>query len=309
VFAAVLFLYSAPLDAVLYATLLCVCLGALAAGIGFLRYCRRHELLREQLERVAYSISELPAPKECLETDYLELIKRLFDEKNSMETDFNATKSDLNDYYTMWAHQIKTPIAAMSLILQSSNELDSDARAEMSEELFKIEQYVGMALSYLRLESPSTDYVLKKYELDGIVKQAVRKYAKIFIRKKIALRLESLDTEILTDEKWLAYAIEQVLSNALKYTPDGGEISVYTVGKTLVIEDNGIGIEKEDLPRVFEKGFTGYNGRIEKKSTGIGLYLCRRVLEKLSHTVEIESEAGKGTRVKIGLGRQDAMIE
>ena len=310
VFAVVLYLYSAPLDAVLYAALLCICLGGVAAGAGFWRYYRRHELLKEQLERVIYSISELPAPKESLEKDYLELIKRLFEAKNRMETDFNAMKSDLNDYYTMWAHQIKTPIAAMSLILQSKQkDMDSADTAELSEELFKIEQYVEMVLQYLRLESPSSDYVLKKYSLDGIVKQAVRKYSKIFIRKKIALKLSDINTEVLTDEKWLTFVVEQVLSNALKYTAPGGEISIYMEEKTLVLEDSGIGIEEEDLPRVFEKGFTGYNGRIDKKSTGIGLYLCRRVLIKLSHTVEIESEVGKGTRVKIGLDRPDVEIE
>jgi signal transduction histidine kinase len=166
-----------------------------------------------------------------------------------------------------------------------------------------------MALSYLKLESSSSDYVLKKYPLDGIVKQAVRKYAKIFIRKKISLRLDELNLEVLTDEKWLGYAIEQVLSNALKYTPEGGEISICLEGQTLVVADNGIGIAAEDLPRVFDKGFTGYNGRIDKKSTGIGLYLCKRMLEKLSHSIGIESEAGRGTKVKINLARPEIGIE
>ena len=151
--------------------------------------------------------------------------------------------------------------------------------------------------------------MLKKYPLDGIVKQAVRKYAKIFIRKKISLRLDELNLEVLTDEKWLGYAIEQVLSNALKYTPEGGEISICLEGQTLVVADNGIGIAAEDLPRVFDKGFTGYNGRIDKKSTGIGLYLCKRMLEKLSHSIGIESEAGRGTKVKINLARPEIGIE
>ncbi|NTV91483.1 MAG: hypothetical protein HGA22_14175, partial [Clostridiales bacterium] len=197
---------------------------------------------------------------------------------------------------------------------------------ELSMELFKIEQYVGMVLQYLRLDSSSTDYLLKTYELDEIVKQAVRKYSRMFIGKRIGLDLKDLNCKVLTDEKWLAFVIEQVLSNALKYTREG-TISIYmeqkskditggkdtaggkdaadgddiAAGKTLVIEDTGIGIQAEDLPRVFDKGFTGYNGRADKKSTGIGLYLCRRILKKLSHTMSIESEVGSGTRVKIGL--------
>lgn len=168
-----------------------------------------------------------------------------------------------------------------------------------------------MVLQYLRLDSSSTDFVLKKYRLEDIVKQAVRKYAKIFIRKKISLNLQELDCEVLTDEKWLVFVVEQLLSNALKYT-NKGSISIYMEpqgGKTLVIEDTGIGIAAEDLPRVFEKGFTGYNGRADKKSTGIGLYLCKRILCKLSHTITIESTVGKGTSVKINLDTVNLSVE
>jgi signal transduction histidine kinase len=174
-------------------------------------------------------------------------------------------------------------------------------------ELFKIEQYVDMVLQYLRIDSASTDYVLKKYSLDSIVRQAVRKYAKLFINKKICLDFSELNCEVLTDEKWLVFVVEQILSNSLKYT-ESGKISIYMdkeKNKTLVIEDTGIGIAEEDLPRVFEKGFTGYNGRTDKKSTGIGLYLCKRILTKLSHTISIESGIGHGTKVKIGLDTVD----
>ena len=168
-------------------------------------------------------------------------------------------------------------------------------------ELFKIEQYVGMVLSYLRLNSDFTDFVIRKYSLEELVRQAVRKYAPLFIRKKIRLELMDVDVTVLTDEKWLSFVLEQILSNALKYT-DRGRIKMYLEEpKILVIEDTGIGIAPEDLPRICEKGFTGYNGRTDKAATGIGLYLCREILTKLSHTLNITSEPGVETQVRIGL--------
>ncbi len=208
----------------------------------------------------------------------------------------------------MWAHQIKTPIAAMRLILQSE---EKDCNDELLEQLFRTEQYVEMVLQYLRMTSDSSDLLIRRYSLDSIVKQAVKKYAKSFIRQKIKLNYEDLNVGVITDEKWLCFVIEQLLSNALKYT-QSGSISIYMddfLPETLVIEDTGIGIQEEDLPRVFEKGFTGYNGRADKKSTGIGLFLCKKILKKLSHTISIESTLGKGTKVKIGLDMLDVEIE
>lgn len=159
-----------------------------------------------------------------------------------------------------------------------------------------------MVLSYLRLGSESSDLVLRPYDLDGILRQAVRKYAKLFIRKKLSLIYEPVNRTVLTDEKWLLFVVEQLLSNAIKYTPKGS-VSLLVEGDELLVRDTGIGITPEDLPRVGEKGFTGYNGRIDKKSTGIGLYLCRQVLKKLGHSFKIESAPGKGTTVAIGLCR------
>ena len=156
-----------------------------------------------------------------------------------------------------------------------------------------------MVMQYLRLDSDYSDYVLTRHALDDIVRQAVRKYARLFILKKITLDFCETGLTVLTDEKWLLFVIEQILSNSLKYTHSGA-ISIYAEGGTLVIADTGIGIRPEDLPRVFDKGFTGYNGRADKKSSGIGLYLCRRITDKLGHTLKIASEVGRGTRVYIG---------
>ncbi len=275
----------------------------------------------------------------------------------------------MTDYYTTWVHQIKTPLSAMRIMLQSGlpEELEEtefaweSMRDELLDELLKTEQYVDMALQYLRLDSESSDFVFREYDLDDIIRQAVRKFSGMFIRKRIMLDYTETGICAVTDEKWLLFVIEQILSNALKYT-SSGTISVYaergSVGgrsrsgssgshtsvyaergsvpryekrkprerkfpdepdsgeseqdsrkevqsHTLVIADTGVGIAPEDLHRVFEKGFTGYNGRAYKKSTGLGLYLCKRILDKLSHSIEIESEPGRGTKVKIGLERYE----
>lgn len=208
------------------------------------------------------------------------------------------------EYFTMWVHQIKTPIAALRLLLA---EEEDERSQEMWEELFSIEQYVEMALQFSRLSAKSTDFVIGEVSLDKVVREAIHKYARLFVRKKIKLELTSIDTQILTDEKWLEFVIEQILSNAIKYTA-GGTISIYqkmTVTdekkevKELIIEDTGIGIAPEDLPRIFEKGYTGYNGHADKRSTGIGLYLCRKIMRKLSHEITIESEIGVGTKVHL----------
>ena len=158
-----------------------------------------------------------------------------------------------------------------------------------------------MVLCSLRLDADSTDYMLRAYELDGIVRQAVRRYAGQFIQKKIKLEYEPLNCQVLTDEKWLLFVIDQVLSNALKYTPSGSISITLEPEKTLCIRDTGIGIAPEDLPRVFEKGFTGYNGRRDKRASGIGMYLSRRVMENLGHRLTIDSTLGEGTVVRLDL--------
>jgi signal transduction histidine kinase len=166
-----------------------------------------------------------------------------------------------------------------------------------------------MVMYYQRLESISSDFLFRKYDLYDIVKQTLKKYAILFINSKLSLDLQEFECFVVTDEKWLQFALGQIISNALKYTPRGG-ISIYlekTSGNAqLVVRDTGIGIRPEDLPRIFERGYTGYNGRLDKKSTGIGLYLCKRTLDKLSHTIEVSSEVGKGTKVTIGFSLEAA---
>ena len=221
----------------------------------------------------------------------------LYDQEN------DVCLQEMTDYYTLWAHQIKTPIAAMRLLFQET------PQPELEVELLKIEQYVEMVLGYLRLGSGSTDYVFREESLDLMLRQAVRKYARLFILKKISLDFQETNRSVVTDEKWLSFVIEQLLSNALKYTPEGGQIRIYNDGETVVIADNGIGIQEEDLPRVFEKGFTGFNGRENRKSTGIGLYLCREVMDRLNHDSSISSRPGQGTLVRLDLSRKRSFVE
>ena len=303
VFAVIFFLYSLPLEAVLYASLLCAATGAAITIISFFKFRENHAALRQLEKTIAITLDGLPEPKNILEEDYVEIINALFAEKRRAQSEKSAAVSDMTDYFTLWVHQIKTPIAAMRLILQSG-----ETDAELDEQLFKIEQYVEMVMTYLRSDLSTRDYVFGHFKLDGIIKGAVRKYAKLFIRKKLSLDYAGTDRVVLTDEKWLSFVIEQILSNSLKYTNEG-KISIYIEGNNLMIEDTGIGIAPEDLPRVCEKGYTGYNGRADKKSTGIGLYLCKRILDGLSHGFHIESELGKGTRVVINFDIFNAAFE
>lgn len=308
IFAIVFSLYNLPVEPVLYSSTICAYIGIIFILIDFIKYYKRHKHLHTILKRITLHRDPLPAARDLIEQDYHDLIQRLHDDKVQFVSNADQARSNLLDYFTLWAHQIKTPIAAMDLLLQSET---NDQNAELSIELFKIEQYVEMVLQYLRLDHMTSDLLLKKYSLDDLVKQAIRKYAKLFIRKKIRLSFSDLDCIVLTDEKWLVFVIEQLLSNAIKYTKEG-TISIYMdpfSEKTLVIEDTGIGIEKEDLPRVFEKGFTGYNGRFDKKSTGIGLYLCHQILSKLSHQIIIQSDVGKGTKVFIDFQLDEITVE
>jgi signal transduction histidine kinase len=304
IFLLVFSLYSLPWEAVGYAYLLAGVFILLIAIIDVAGFYKRHRMLENLRNSITVSDYMFPTAKNLIEDDYQDLIKMIDHDRTEIINQKEKAFADMVDYYTIWAHQIKTPIAAMRLLLQSEQ---SDTNSELLEQLFKVEQYVEMVLQYLRLENMSSDLMFKRYSLDDIVKQAIRKYSKFFIRKKIKLNYVNLNCNVLTDEKWLVFVVEQILSNALKYT-GAGEISVYMdsgLPDTLVIEDTGIGIEQEDLPRVFEKGFTGYIGRSDKRSTGIGLFLCKQILNKMSHTITIESVVGKGTKVKIGLDTAD----
>lgn len=309
IFCLVAFLYGMPVDGLVYAILLCFFFAVVMMVYSYIRFRQRQQVLMDVRAKVQFGLEAFPIPGGAIEEEYQEIIKTLFLTTSKAVSEKDQAMSDMIDYYTLWAHQIKTPIAAMRLLLQSSRE--NSCNDELSMELFKIEQYVEMVLQYLRLGSDSTDYLIKEQSIDRIVREAVKKYSTVFIKKKITLEYRQTDAKVISDEKWLSLVLEQILSNALKYTYSG-KISIYMNDEepgTLVVEDTGIGIQAEDLPRIFDKGYTGYNGRTDKKSTGIGLYLCRRIMEKLGHTLEIQSEVGKGTKVKLGLAYKSVRFE
>lgn len=310
---AVMILNHAPNHEIGYGALLCLAFLVVVVALDFLSYRKSLCALREMEHSILYSLDGLPDGKEPIEAEYRCLLKRLFEEKIRLENESVDRQRDMMEYYTMWVHQIKTPIAALKLLIEEENaqkegagqseEVDllyaEEQRNEKLQQLFAIEQYTEMALQYMRLGSETTDYVIRQVQLDDVIRETVRKYARQFIRKKITLCYEPVETTVTTDEKWLAFVIGQVLSNALKYTP-GGSIAIFVEEGCLVITDTGIGIRQEDLPRVCEKGYTGYNGHADKRSTGIGLYLCSSILKKLGHTFSITSKEGCGTRVAIG---------
>ena len=223
------------------------------------------------------------------------------------ELEYNSAEwekvREKEDFFVLWTHQIKTPIAALKLLFEDETSNIGNCKSE----LFKIENYVEMALNYLRFEEMSGDMVLEKCNLESLVKQTIKKYSTIFIYQHLSVGLENLDCEILTDDKWFSFVLEQVVSNALKYTKEGG-IKIFSrdtdEGKEIVVRDSGVGIRSEDVPRVFDKGYTGYNGRVDKKASGIGLYLCKGVCNKLGHGIRIESELGKGTDVIITVRKE-----
>ena len=291
-------LFQLPAQAILYPALLCALLGAGMLCLHFRHVRQKHRRL-EQIKALTDDVlASLPAVENIDDADYQAILQIMQDEQARLQTEASTRYADMIDYYTVWAHQIKTPIASMHLTLQNE---DTPLARKLSAELFRIEQYVEMVLAFLRLDSTSTDYVFREQALDGIIRDAVRKFAGEFIGRGIRLEYEPIADTVITDEKWLSFVLEQVLSNSLKYTRTGS-IRIYVEAhKTLCIADTGIGIAPEDLPRIFEKGYTGYNGRSDKKASGLGLYLCKRVCDRLGHTVSVTSVPDQGTVVRIQL--------
>jgi signal transduction histidine kinase len=229
-----------------------------------------------------------------------QLIYALYTEMSAISTHADIAQSELQSYYTTWAHQIKNPIAAMRLVLQTS---PTPLNRDLLNELIKIEQYVEMVLQFVRIDDASTDYVFRVVTIDDIIRPVLRKYASMFIAKDLTLVYEPLGVDVVTDAKWMSFVIEQIISNALKYTPSGQITIMVSPQNELVISDTGIGIDSADLPRIGEKGFTGFNGRFEQTATGIGMFLVTRILLRLGHELRIESQLGCGTQVYIGLNR------
>lgn len=303
IFFIMFYLYNLPLEALIYTGSFCFLSSLIASFLDFVNYKESYKKLKFLEENILNDLDALPKSLDIRIDYYHKIIEKLYEELEKLTQENRQKNTDMVDYYSMWVHQIKTPIAAMNFLLDNE-EVDQKI---LQQELFKIERYVEMVLTYIRLDSISSDYVITKINLDEVVKDSVKKYATIFINKKIKLNYVSHETMVISDKKWLSFAFEQILGNSVKYSGAGGEITIETYENKLVIEDNGIGIKEEDLPRIFEKGFTGFNGRYEKKSSGLGLYLCKKTLDKLGHHIEISSKVGEGTRIEITFPKEDTL--
>lgn len=312
-----MYLIGARKQDVVYAAVLDAMIIIITVLAGFLGYSSKVKALSNALERPVEEQAQLPEAADDVEMLYHRLLENQSIARSESESSAAIRQSQMRDYYSMWVHQIKTPISAMKLLLEAEREelgqlmcddeqsqcLLSDNMDSFEDELFRIEEYVSMALQYQRVSSTENDFVLEKVSVDGVIRDTIKKYAKIMIRRHIGMNYSGTVQEVYTDGKWLAFMLEQILSNAIKYTPQGF-VTIETAEEKdrffITIKDTGIGIKAEDLPRVFEKGYTGYNGHADKKATGIGLYLCRQMADKLGHTIRMESEIGKGTKVWIG---------
>ena len=303
IFFIMFYLYNLPLEALIYTGSFCFLAALVASFSDFVNYRESYKKLIFLEKNILNDLEDLPKSLDIRIDYYHKIIEKLYEELEKLTQENRQKNTDMVDYYSMWVHQIKTPIAAMNFLLDNE-EID---RKILQQELFKIERYVEMVLTYIRLDSISSDYVITKINLDEVVKDSVKKYATIFINKKIKLNYVSHETRVISDKKWLSFAFEQILGNSVKYSSAGGEIIIETCENKLVIEDNGMGIKEEDLPRIFEKGFTGFNGRYEKKSSGLGLYLCKKTLDKLGHHIEISSKVGEGTRIEITFPKEDTL--
>ncbi|SDE80957.1 sensor histidine kinase [Eubacterium pyruvativorans] len=284
---------------------------------------RKTEAVTECRLQAPEITAPLPVPSSPSEQQEQQLIAALQQSLFEQESRTKNQQDEMLNYYTMWVHQIKTPIAALDLLIQGS---DSEASSDMDLELRRIRQYVEMVLSYQRLGSEQTDFLFQNTDLDRVIRTCIKKQSVFFIRKHLSLDFRPTGRTINTDRKWLSFALEQILSNALKYTREGGGIRIAEAppektlppadrpaenGFSLVIEDNGIGIREEDLPRIFDRGFTGRNGREHQKATGIGLYLTAETLKRLGCGISAESEPGRGTRIFVYFpeSRRGTMLE
>jgi two-component system sensor histidine kinase BraS/BceS len=305
VFSSVYILGRLPFYFLRFSIELSLFLGSCFFVFQFSRYYKRFRLLERLDKDPIHALKQLAASQDPSEAFLRLKIVDLIKEIQQIERNNVQRSNSQMDYFTLWLHQIKTPISAISLLMQRDSQMNY--RNQMEQELLRIENYTHMALNYVRIEQSGTDLDFADVSLDRVIKETVKKFSILFIYNHIQLDYQDTAAIILSDEKWLRVLVEQILSNSLKYTPEGGTIKIYmspTQEQQLIIEDTGIGIRSEDLPRIFERGYSGFNGRIHEKSTGLGLFLSQEITKRLGHDLRIESTLGKGTKVTIDLARE-----
>ncbi|MCQ2450528.1 MAG: sensor histidine kinase [Clostridia bacterium] len=306
IFGFTFYLYGISVNTILYPLFLCIGIGAVILIIDYFVELKRYNELQKIKKTGAVLIDTLPKSASFCEETYKEIIE-LLEENNRIFIKQSDEKYDnMINYYTLWVHQIKSPIASMRLNIQNE---DNENSKRLSYDLLRIENYVNMVLTFLRLDSKTTDFVFKNCDIDSLVKSSVKKFSAQFISKKLSFNYSDTKKQVLTDEKWLSFVVEQVISNAVKYTNKGGVTVALDENDILSISDTGIGILPSELPRIFENGFTGLNGRNDKKASGIGLYLCKRICDNLGHNIYIESKLDKGTTVYIDLSRKSGICD
>lgn len=298
------FLYDVRMEPILYTTFLLI-LFVLPFALWDLRrtYQKCGRLKNTEQAKVPV-IPDLPTAGTLMEENYQRVIKEILQAWQNERANQRKINAERDDYYTLWTHQIKTPIYSMDLMLQTGDTTPSKWKTE----LLQISRYVDMALKYLQLDNQYYDLCLERVELLPLAQEAIKKYSVILIAKRINIDLHDLNSTILTDRKWLLFILEQLVSNAAKYT-EQGSIAIYQpTPLQICVSDTGIGIAAEDLPRLFEKGYTGFNGRIHQKSTGCGLYMCKKVSALLGCTFSISSQVNIGTTVTVNFPQGDFSV-
>ena len=302
----IFWLYGLKMEPFLYTTAVLVVLAGISLIMDWVQENKKAEERSRILASPLASWNSFSEPDGLPEEDYQEMIRMLGKSVEELYTRFDNEQQDTLDYYTAWVHQIKTPIAVMRLQLSTE---DTDENRALLSELFRIEQYVDMVLQYVRLGSKTTDLVITEYSLDDLIRETIRKYASSFIQKRLRMDFQPTGRTIITDKKWFCLILEQFLSNAIKYTQTGGITIRLDDKNRLCITDSGIGIAEEDLPRIFDKGFTGKNGRIGQKSSGLGLYLAKRASELIRRPVGVESRVGEGSSFWVSVNENDASAD
>lgn len=219
--------------------------------------------------------------------------ERLMDENKRLSMGIISSRKEVKDYFALWVHQIKTPITAAKLILDSNTK---DKEDRIKPQIFYIESYTDMAINYLKLTDAEVDMDIAEISIDSVIKSVLKKYSVIFFNNHISLNYEPINETVISDMKWLNILIEQLISNALKYTRQGCiTISYDKNDAILYIKDTGIGIRSEDIPKIFDRGYSGLNGRMNEKASGLGLYLAKEISKRLSVEILVTSEVGKGS--------------
>ena len=289
------YLYRIPIEVILYPFILTIVFVLMVLLFDYIKYKEKVSKIIQICNDISSCYSVKINDKNIFDEYYLDIINELLKENRKQVSQIQKKISDINDYFSIWVHQIKTPIASMKLKIDNE-QMDL---LQLASDLNRIDHYVDLVLSFLKFDEEKIDLYFRKTDVDRIMRESLKKFSNDFIIKKIRLDYKLSKREVLTDEKWLSFVFDQLLSNALKYT-DKGTITIYYDGEScLCIKDSGIGIALADMERLFEKGFTGYNGRQYKKASGIGLYMCKRMCDKLNIAISIESVVNEYTLVKL----------